>query len=139
VPVDFDARVDFEEAIWDDALQCWFPGPEICVSSIFTVSITDPGHYAITLPMDTPCACAEFGYWYGISFEFMTAFDSSPDLISDQFPVGCTSWNDYGAGWEDLLDFGLPGEINLYADIICCENPVPAEKNTWGEIKAMFR
>jgi hypothetical protein len=32
VPSSFDARVDFEEAIWDDGLQCWYPGPEVCVS-----------------------------------------------------------------------------------------------------------
>ncbi len=141
VPSTFDARVDFEEAIWDDALQCWYPGPEICVSSAYTVTITDPGFYAIALPMDNVCACAEFGYWYGISFEFLTAFESGtePDIITDNFPVGCVSWNDYGAGWADLLDFGFPGEINMYADIVCCSNPVTTEKNTWGEIKAMFR
>ena len=139
VPVSFDARVDFEEAIWDDALQCNYPGPEICVSSTYTVTIDAPGLYNITLPMDAACACAHFGYWYGISFEFLTAFASSPDIVTDALPVGCTSWNDYGAGWADLLDFGFPGEISLFADIVCCGNPVPVQESTWGNIKAMFR
>jgi len=139
VPSTFDARVDFEEAIWDDALQCWYPGPEICVSSSYTVTIDNPGLYAINLPMDTACACAHFGYWYGISFEFLTAFDSNPDIITDDNPVGCRSWLDYGMGWGDLLDFGFPGEITMVADIDCCHNPVPTDESTWGDIKAMFR
>jgi hypothetical protein len=112
---------------------------EVTVTSVTTVTIDAAGLYAITLPMDTACACAEFGHWYGISFEFLTAFASRPDLITDDIPVGCVSWNDYGAGWEDLQSYGFPGEVSLIADIVCCSNPVPAEKNTWGEIKAMFR
>ena len=139
VPVTFEAFADFEEATWDEALQCHYPGPEICISPTYTVTITDPGLYNISLPLDAACACAHFGYWYGISFEFVTAFASSPDMVTDEFPVGCTSWNDYGAGWGDLLDFGFPGEISLNADIVCCGNPVPAEESTWGSIKAMFR
>ncbi|MEN8006847.1 MAG: hypothetical protein ABFS42_07500 [Candidatus Krumholzibacteriota bacterium] len=141
VPSTFDARVDFEEAIWDETLQCHYPGPEVCVSSTYTVTIDNPGLYNISLPMDAACACAHFGYWYGISFEFMTAFTSGmePDLVTDEFPVGCTSWNDYGSGWNDLLDFGFPGEIALSAEIICCNNPVATDESTWGSIKAMFR
>ena len=141
VPATFDARVDFEEALWDDALQCNVPGPEICVSSNYTVTIDTAGLYNITLPMDAGCACAHFGYWYGISFEFLTAFTSGmePDMVTDNIPVGCTSWNDYGAGWLDTIDFGFPGEISLSAEIICCGNPVPVENSRWGDIKAMFR
>lgn len=141
VPSTFDARVDFEEAIWDDGLQCFYPGPEICVSSAYTITIDTPGLYNISLPMDTACACAHFGYWYGISFEFLTAFASGmePDIVTDATPVGCTSWNDYGAGWIDVLDFGFPGEISLSAEIACCNNPVPVDESSWGDIKAMFR
>ena len=138
----FEARVDFEEAIWDVDLQCWYPGPEICVSPVYTITIDTPGLYAISLPMDpAACACAHFGYWYGISFEFITAFASGmePDIVTDDFPVGCVSWNDYGMGWIDTQDFGFPGEISMVADIVCCSNPVQAEKSTWGDIKAMFR
>lgn len=141
VPSTFDCRVDFEEAIWDEALQCNLPGPEICVSSTYTVTIDTPGLYNITLPMDTACACAHFGYWYGIGFEFVTAFTSGmePDIVVDEYPLGCTSYNDYGAGWIDTIDFGFPGEISMTAEIACCDNPVAAEQDTWGDIKAMFR
>jgi hypothetical protein len=141
VPSTFGARVNFQEALWDEALQCNTPGPEICVSSEYTVTIDTPGLYNITLPMDSACACAQFGYWYGIGFEFTTAFTTGmePDMVSDEFPVGCTSWNDYGSGWIDTIDFGFPGEISLSAEIVCCNNPVAAEQDTWGDIKAMFR
>lgn len=141
VPSTFECRVNFEEAIWDDALQCNLPGPEICVSSTYTVTIDTPGLYNISLPMDTACACAYFGFTYGIGFEFTTAFTSGmePDIVTDAVPVGCTSYNDYGAGWIDTIDFGFPGEIALTAEIVCCSNPVAVEKDSWGDIKAMFR
>lgn len=141
VPSTFDARVDFEEALWDPTLQCFVPGPAYCVSSTYTVTITDPGLYNISLPMDTACACAYFGYWYGISFEFLSGFPSGmePDIVTDNLPVGCTSWNDYGVGWIDTQDFGFPGEISLSAEIACCPNPVSEDKSSWGDIKAMFR
>jgi hypothetical protein len=141
VPSTFGARVDFEEATWDDALGCFVPGPEICVSSVYTVTISSAGVYNINLPMNATCSCAFFGYWYGISFEFTTSFAGGmePDLVTDAFPVGCTSWNDYGAGWVDMQDFGFPGEISLFADISCCANPVSTDQSSWGDIKAMFR
>ena len=140
VPVSFDAYVDFEEAAWDEVLGCWVPGPEVCVSPAYTVTIDDPGFYDISLPMTLgACPCAYFGYWYGVSFNFISAFDNRPDLVTDDIPVGCVSWNDYGAGWMDLLDFGMPGEASIYADIICCENPVSADSRSFGDVKALFR
>jgi hypothetical protein len=141
VPSTFQARVDFEEAVWDEALGCFVPGAAICVSPDYTITIDVAGLYNISLPLSTACACAEFGYTYGIGFEFITSFPDTarPDLVTDQTPVGCTSYNDYGLGWEDLYSFGFPGEIIMNAEIVCCDNPVPVEKSTWGEIKSMFR
>lgn len=139
VPVTFDARVDFEEAIWDENLACFVPGATICESSVYTVTIDAPGLYNIALPLDAACVCAEFGFTYGIGFEFLTAFASAPDLITDAFPVGCTSYNDYGSGWVDLATFVFPGETSMKAEIDCCNNPVATEGSTWGSIKSMFR
>lgn len=139
VPATFDARVDFEEAVWDESLGCFLPGATICQSSVYTITIDAPGLYNIALPLDTACACAEFGFTYGIGFEFLTAFASAPDLITDAFPIGCTSYNDYGSGWVDLFGFGFPGETIMKAEIECCNNPVATEGSTWGSIKSMFR
>ncbi len=142
VPASFTAFVDFEEAAWDEVLGCWVPGPEVCTSPAYTVTITDPGLYNISLPMDAEsCPCAYFGYWYGVSFSFLDAFPeaSRPDLITDDTVVGCTSWNDYGSGWIDFVDFGMPGEASIYADIVCCANPVSIELKSFGDVKALFR
>ncbi len=140
VPVSFDCSVDFEETIWDETLGCFLPGAVISQSPAYTVTIDAAGMYDIALPMDSANSpCAYFGYKYAIGMNFLTAFDSLPDAITDGVPVGCTSYNDYGMGWYDLLDFGFPGEIVMFADIVCCENPVETEDSTWGEVKSLFR
>lgn len=140
VPVSFNAYVGFEEAVYDEATGCWMPGTPFCASPEYTVTIDAAGLYDIALPIPAgTCDCAYFGYWYSISVNFTTAFDSSPDLITDNMPVGCTSWNDYGLGWLDLQDFGMPGETAMFADIVCCENPVSSDETTLDGIKALFR
>ena len=138
VPVTFDVTADFNEAAWEPTLGCWQPGPVITATPVYTVTIEAAGLYDISLPIP-PMECAFFGYWYGITFNYITSFDSNPELVTDNVPVGCTSWNDYGAGWLDLLDFGMPGEVNIFVDINCCANPVSADSNTMGDVKALFR
>ena len=140
VPVTFEAFVGFGEAAPGAVEGCMVPGPEICSSPIYTVTIDAAGFYDIALPM-TPgaCECAYFGYNYEISFNFMTTFTNLPDLITDASPLGCVSYNDYGAGMLDLQDFGMPGETSMYADIICCESPVSTESKSMGDLKALFR
>ncbi len=141
VPTSFDCMVDFEETVWDEASGCFMPGPTICESQPYTVTIDQAGLYDIALPLPYDvCDCAYFGYKYALGLTFLTPFDSTPDAITDDIPVGCTSWNDYGMGWYDLVTgFGFPGEIIMFADIICCENPVDTEKDTWGGVKSLFR
>ncbi len=141
VPVDFDCYVDFEETIYDPTLGCFLPGDVICASQAYTVSIDQAGMYDIAIPIDQgTCACAYFGYKYAIGMTFLTAFDSTPDAITDNIPVGCTSYNDYGMGWYDLVTgFQFPGELVMYADIACCENPVDNESQSWGAVKSLFR
>ncbi|RKZ14006.1 hypothetical protein DRQ50_09650 [bacterium] len=139
-PVTFGVYVTFHETEYDASADCMVPGAEICSSALYTVTIPSAGMYDIALPIDpTTCACTYFGYKYAASMTFVDAFDEYPDLISDNFPVGCTSYVDYGGGWLDLIDFGVPGEIIINADIVCCENPVPNEDRSWGELKSLFR
>ncbi|PIV82183.1 hypothetical protein COW53_00215 [bacterium CG17_big_fil_post_rev_8_21_14_2_50_64_8] len=139
VPVTFGCAVDFEETIWDEATQCFLPGPVICESPGYTVTIDQAGMYDIALPLPTDCACAYFGYKYALGMNILTAFDSYPGAVTDATPVGCTSFNNYGAGWFDLLDFGFPGELIMFGDIVCCENPVDDQNDTWGGVKSLFR
>jgi len=140
VPVSFDLTASFLETVFDVDAGCELPGPEICTSPLYTVSITTAGLYDISIPLNTEtCACAYFGYKYAVSMNIVTAFASSPDAVSDEFPVGCTSSNDYGSGWLDLQSFGWSGEVNIYADILCCGPAVPNEDRSWGDVKSLFR
>lgn len=140
VPITFDVAVAFHETVVDEAAGCLVPGPEVCSSSIYSVTIDAAGLYDLALPIDpTTCQCTFFGYGYAVSMTFVDAFIEYPDMITDNFPVGCTSWNDYGLGWLDLQSFGFPGEINISADIVCCEPAVPNEDRSWGGVKSLFR
>jgi len=142
VPVGFDAFVDLEEAVWDDLSGCYLPGAELCTSLVYTVQIDAEGLFDISLPILEQCQCAAIGFWYFLSFHFVSEFGASgrPDLVADGMPLGCRSWNDYGFGWQDLVsDFDWPGEILMYADAACCEIPVSAEPGTWGSVKSLYR
>lgn len=142
VPSTFDVYAGMSEAVWDAVNLCWAPGPEACVSPIYRVNITNVGAYAIQLPMGGTCACAHYDYDYFINFHFVTTFPSTkrPHPVTDAFPLGCTSYNDYGAGWEDLVAvYGWPGELKMRADITCCEGPIGVDPQTWGGIKGLYR
>jgi hypothetical protein len=142
VPVSFDVYADLEEAVWDDLISCYFPGAELCTSLVYTVQIDAEGMYDISLPIFEQCQCAAMGFWYFLSFHFVSEFSAAgrPDLVADNAPLECHSWNDYGFGWQDLVhDFGWPGEILMYADVACCEIPVAAEPGTWGSVKSLYR
>lgn len=142
VPSSFNAYVDFRETAFDAVSGCSVPGSVICASPSYTVTITNAGLYDIALPLDPAgCACAYFGYDYAVGINFTTVFPTAgrPSAITDAAPVGCTSWNDYGAGWDDLGGYGLPGELTMFADVVCCEPPVPGAAPSWGDLKSRFR
>ena len=140
-PIDFDVWVDLEDALWDDILQCWVPGIEDCRSDTYSVTIDAPGMYDIAIPINCECAYMvdPIGrpYWYMLSMHFPNLF--AANLITDDFPILCTSWNNWGAGWYDLVGQGFPGNILMWGDVDCCENPIGVDENSWGGIKSLFR
>jgi hypothetical protein len=108
------------------------------------VTIDAAGLYDIGLPFGDFCDCAfvfdDAGapIKYLMSLHFVNVFTTS--LITDEFPLGCYSWNNWGSGWYDLVnDAGFPGELIIYGDVECCDLPVGAEKSTWGNMKQIFR
>lgn len=142
VPATFEAYVNLAEAEFDPDSGCWLPGTEVCVGEVYSITIDTAGLYDISLPLGESCECAAMEYMYMLSFHILTAFPTGmePDAVSDDIPTNCTSWNDYGAGWVDLVaDIGWPGNISLYADVMCCEFPVGDADNTWGGIKNLYR
>ena len=140
VPATFNVSVDFRQTVVDGASGCPVPDLVICESPVYEVSITNAGLYDIALPMG-PCACAFFGFDYAVAINFPDAFPETmrPDAVTDEAPTGCVSYNDYGTGWTDTFTFGFPGELIMYADVACCEPPVPTEDSSWGDVKSLFR
>ncbi len=139
VPVTFDAYVTVDSEAWNDELDCWYPGDAVCESEITSITIEEAGLYDIGLP--TPaCLCASMNYQYSLSYVFVSSFASNPDVVTDQFPTDCTSWNDYGLGWYDLVaDFGFPGNLIMWADVTCCQSPVANAEESWGAVKTLYR
>ena len=140
-PITFPVWVDLEDALWDDVLQCWVPGIEDCRSDVFTVTIDVPGTYDIAIPINCECAYMTdptgAPYWYMLSFHFPELFTAN--LITDDFPMPCYSWNNWGAGWVDLFTQGFPGGVVMWGDVDCCTDPVAIEERSWGDIKSLFR
>jgi hypothetical protein len=142
VPASFEAYVALEEAVWDDAIGCYVPGEEVCASPVSTVEIAGAGLYSVGISLSEHCGCADIDFPYLLSFHFISTFAaaSRPDLIADDFPVGCRSWNDYGFGWQDLVsELSWPGELILWAESSCCELPVATPPPSWGGVKALYR
>lgn len=140
VPVSFDARGVFDQAEWNEASGAWVPGAEICSSPVTTIEISGAGMYDIFVEMaGGGCACAAWDYHYAVGFDLLTNFNSSPDMVVNGQPLGGQSWVSSGGAWNDLLDGGLPGEICIYADATCCENPTSATPHTFGAVKSLYR
>jgi len=140
---EFDVYAYLEEAIWDDSHQCWVPGVEDCASEVTYFTIDAPGLWDLAVPI-ADCDCA-YVYdptgapnKYMVSLYFPLPFDAN--IVTDDIPVGCTSWNNWGYGWSDLVtDNGFPGELIMYAEVDCCDSPIEAEEQSWGEIKELYR
>ncbi|MFH1573154.1 MAG: hypothetical protein ABIG68_04180, partial [Acidobacteriota bacterium] len=66
--------------------------------------------------------------------------EATPGIVTDDRPIECTSYNDWGLGWSDLTaEQDFPGNILMRADVLCCEYPVGAESRTWGGVKSLYR
>ena len=142
VPVTFEAWVDLEDAMWDPDLDCWVPGIEDCRSDTYTVTIDTPGTYDIGLPIDCLCAYLTdprgMPYMYMLSMHFIGRFPMN--LIMDDTPTPCTAYCNWGLGWVDLYgDFSRYGNILMYGDVVCCDDPLPFDVKTWSEIKSLYR
>ncbi len=137
LPQTFTVYGDLEEAVWDPALGCWVPGPELCVGEAYTITISDPGLYDISVPLVCECAGSEWDYF--LSVHFVGAVDAS--IIVDDTPTARLDWHNWGTGRVDLADYGLDayGDLVMWADVFCCSPPVSTEDSTWGEIRNLFR
>jgi hypothetical protein len=125
------------EAIYPFGPDCPYPGPIVCETDLLQVSIPGEGMWDVMLPIE--CDCAFFGYDYVLQVTF-DSVSGSVDLITDEYPSACTSWNLYGTTMADLVDdVGFPGNLMMWGIVECCDTPVAHEKQTWGGIKTLYR
>jgi len=135
--------VDVETADMTDP-SCPMPADLVSISSVYEVTIPTlaPGGalYQIAIPLDSP-AVVEEPYFAGIYFSGEIVPEDSINLLTDDYPTACVSWNiwDTTTGWVDLYDLsefeipdfpGFPGRMLLFSSGITGgssgEDPEPA-------------
>ncbi len=98
---------------------CTGPGTILASSAPITVSgIPSNGYYDIEIPCDF--ACQDMGSEYFLIFEFTNA--AGPVGIPvDSSPATCVNYNQWGAGWQDVVaGYGFAGNWLIWADVDCC-------------------
>jgi len=132
--------VDFEEAAYPTP-DCTAPGPVQCTSNLYQFNL-GVGTWDLPVPITCDCLTPGHKYLLGVHFDSRSCTAANLGLILDAGPAAlCLNWNDYGAGWGDLLvDYPTwPGQLLFFADTECCDLPVSTQSNTWGAIKDLYR
>jgi hypothetical protein len=130
--------VGLQSATFPTGPDCAEPGPQECSDGPYQVNLPSAGLWNIGLPLTCDCAFKDFAYLLTVDFESVSG--GTPDLITDNLPGPCTSWNDYGTGWSDLVTAaGFPGNLKIWAEAECCEVPVGADVESMGGWKGRFK
>ncbi|MBU1073252.1 hypothetical protein KKG45_08390, partial [bacterium] len=127
------------EAVWDQALGQFVPGPFICEGLDQVFNFTAPGLYVITVPMDDACGCLAFDEHYFLIIRYHDTFEAN--LPIDGLPEPGIVYNDKGTGWVDMFDYikTASGKVIIWGDTVCCAYSVGNEPGTWSEIKSLYR
>lgn len=116
---------------------CAEPGAQECLSGPYQVNIPSAGLWNIGLPLTCDCAFKEFAYLLTVDFQSVSG--GIPDLVADNLPGPCTSWNGNGTTWVDLVSSaGFPGNLRIWAEADCCELPVATDEESMGGLKGRF-
>ncbi len=120
---------------------CPAPLNVLCGHYEWSVSLPSEGTWDISLPLD--CLCADPDYLFALKVKITGAdcVDGGlPNLITDERPTACTSYNEIDGVWTDLVTtYGFPGNLSIWADAECCWSPVGLEARTWSDLKAIYR
>jgi len=118
---------------------CAEPTNVECSSAQYSVSLPNAGAFNIALPIDCECAFLNYPYALGVHIESIDG--PTPDLITDSSPSNCTSYNEFGVGWVDLVAVypTWPGNLKIWADAICCDHPIGTEEESVGSLKGKFK
>jgi len=118
---------------------CLTPGEMLAISLPRRIrDIAAAGVYDVAVPCDF--VCAEAGEDYFLVLDFVSGVAPGLDLVGGGTGAGCTTWNDWGNGWVDLVgSMGFLHDLTIWADLDCCFQAIRGEAGTWGGIKAIYR
>jgi hypothetical protein len=108
-------RVDIRDAEWSGG--CPRPGEILCQSGLFELGFPGAGIYIVELTLP-PCDPVPGSFF--VSLEYVGPVCSHVRVVTDDSPVVCNSYNDWGTGWVDLVaDADFPGRLTMYANVEC--------------------
>lgn len=118
---------------------CLSPGAVLAISLPRRIrDIAAAGVYDVAVPCDF--VCAEAGQDYFLVVDFVSGVSPGLALVGGGQGDDCTTWNDWGTGWNDLVgDMGFLHDLTIWADLDCCFQAILGEGGTWGGVKAMYR
>lgn len=132
---DFYASCGLREAIPSQP-GCWVPGGELAASPVYQVTVGAAGGYYINLPWVSPCIGSNEPYFLTWTMVNSLGTVVGPYVDNDG-TTPCLVYNDRGAGWVDLVGT-LVGDVYLWAEVDCCDLPVPGEADSWGAVKKLY-
>lgn len=106
---------------------CAGPGAILATSSAVTFSgFTTAGYYNLEVPCNFDCQ--DMVGQYFLIFDMLNSV-TGVGLPVDTTPQGCVNFNDYGNGYEDLVNTdSFAGDILIWGDIDCCGVPNPSSQ-----------
>ncbi len=94
-------------------------GPPLCAGPIYNVSLPSSGEWTITLPLGDTC-CVDGPYYAGVYVPTNLGagiLEIATDDGVTVTPRSDASYNDYGSGWDDLVDvYGFTYNLKLWSD-----------------------
>lgn len=120
----------------------WTEGTE---SILPTVTVPGAGFYELVVPAPD-WECMYLDYWNGISQTLGFGVGYHPPnlfqyAVADDLDLGCPDLRSWSMGAFGI-QFGLlelPGDMVMWVDGSCCENPVAVETLNWGGVKVRYR
>ena len=139
VPASLAVRAGLLAAEYDAASGTWVPGHILCESTPVIIPIDQVGLQQVQVPTaDCEALPLDDNYFLFLAYE-----EGVPAALAvDGFPEPGIEYLDRGNGWEDMFYFpdkSGGGKHIVWGDILCSAPVVPADQDSWGSIKAMYR
>jgi len=117
-----------------------YQAPFFCGSEdVFTVGLE--GFYKVTITAVDECGCIYLDYTQALHIPlFSNGWGSELFLVADDNPGHCPDYYvNPSMGYLWYSEIAVPGNIVMWADATCCDNPVSSDRESWGNVKALYR